>query len=84
MRTHAQILADAGGPHAVAKAIQSHVDADEVTLQKRVRAWSISSSVPGEYWQLLSAKGLATIDELASAAARRKGVEATVSDGAEA
>ena len=74
MRSHKKIIADAGGPHQVARLIQQGVEADEVTLQKRVRAWDVSDSIPGEYWALLSDKGVATLDELAQAAGVRKGI----------
>lgn len=80
MRTHVQIISENGGPHAVARAILPHVDADEVTLQKRVRAWSVSQSIPGEYWALLERLGAATIAELAAAAAERKGVAVPAND----
>ena len=74
MRTHAQILTDAGGAHAVARLILPHIAVDEVTLQKRVRAWVVSKSIPGEYWALFESVGLASIAELAADAADRKGV----------
>lgn len=75
MRSHKQIIADADGPHAVARLILPHVEADEVTLQKRVRAWVVSDSIPGEYWALLDTLGVAKLAELAATAASRKGVE---------
>ena len=74
MRTHKQIIADAGGPHQVARLIQQGVEADETTLQKRVRAWDVSDSIPGEYWALLADKGVAGLEELAQAAGARKGI----------
>lgn len=73
MRTHADIIAK-DGPHSLARLIQPHVDADEVTVQKRVRAWAVTGSIPGEYWALLERLGVATVAELAQAAALRKGV----------
>lgn len=78
MRTHAEILDT--GPHAIARLIQPHVDADEITLQKRVRAWAVTGSIPGEYWALLERVGVATVDELARAAAARKGVALPAND----
>lgn len=74
MRSHAQIIKDASGPHAVARLILPHVTATEITLQKRVRAWSVTGSIPGEYWPLLQRLGLATMDELGHDAAARKGI----------
>lgn len=84
MRTHAQIITDANGPHAVARLIGPHVDADAVTLQKRVRAWAVTGSIPGEYWALIERLGLASISELAADAASRKGVMIPANDAAPA
>jgi hypothetical protein len=36
-----------------------------------VRSWSARKSIPAEYWHGFSVKGLATLEELAEAAARR-------------
>ena len=80
MRTHSQIIVDAAGPHAVARLILPHVDADEVTLQKRVRAWSVTGSVPGEYWALFERLGIGTTAEMAADAASRKGVTLPAND----
>lgn len=82
MRTHSQIIIDAGGPHAIARQIMPHVEADEVTLQKRVRAWAVTKSVPGEYWALLDRLGVASIKELAGDAAHRKGVSVPAANDA--
>lgn len=83
MRTHSQIITDAGGPHAIARLIIPHVEADEVTLQKRVRAWAVSKSIPGEYWSLLERLGIAAMSDLAGDAAARKGIAIpTANDGA--
>lgn len=80
MRTHAQIIIDADGPHAVARLIGPHVEAEAVTLQKRVRAWAVTGSIPGEYWALIERLGLATVAELAADAASRKGVMIPAND----
>lgn len=80
MRSHAQIITDAGGPHSVARLILPHVVAAEVTLQKRVRAWSVTGSIPGEYWPLLQRLGMATMDELGHDAAARKGISIPAND----
>lgn len=75
MRSHAQIIADAGGPHRLARTLHPFLTIDEPTLQKRVRAWAVDPpSIPGEYWKLLSSLGIAQLDELAVAAARRKAI----------
>lgn len=49
-------------------------------MQKRVRAWAVTGSIPGEYWSLLERLGLATVEELAAAAAARKGVTLPAND----
>ncbi|MBU2233158.1 MAG: hypothetical protein KKG69_17980 [Alphaproteobacteria bacterium] len=36
-----------------------------------VRSWSARKSIPAEYWHGFSVKGLATLEELAEAAALR-------------
>ena len=79
MRTHADILSQ-HGPHAIARMILPHVEADEVTLQKRVRAWAVGGSIPGEYWGLLDRLGVASMDELAADAAARKGIVLPAND----
>lgn len=73
MRSHADIL-NANGCHAIAQVIEPHVEGDLVTVQKRVRGWAVTGSIPGEYWALLDRLGFASIDELAFDAARRKGI----------
>lgn len=73
-RTHIDIIREAGGPHAMARLLHQHVDADESSMQKRVRQWNITGSIPGEYWALLESLSLADTAELAASAAERKGV----------
>ena len=80
MRSHGQIITEAGGPHAVARMVHRHVEADEVTVQKRVRAWAVTGSIPGEYWALLDRLAVAPVAELAAAAADRKGVSLQAND----
>jgi len=73
MRTHADIIKDAGGPHAIAAKLEAHDHAPLATLQSRVRAWSLKDgSIPGEYWALLEQLEIATIRELAEAAHSRR------------
>lgn len=43
-------------------------------MQKRVRQWVVSKSIPGEYWPLLERLGIATMAELGADAASRKGI----------
>lgn len=60
MRTHQQIIKDAGGPTSVAKV----ANAEPGT----VKQWRRLDSIPGRYWVDLAAAGLATMDELGQAA----------------
>lgn len=81
MRTHAQIIADAGGHHGLTRSLLPNLpDQDEVTLRKRVLAWARTDSIPGEYWSLLAHIGIAPMDELTGAAARRKNIPITAND----
>lgn len=82
MRTHSDIIGQAGA-HAIARLITPHVDADEVTVQKRVRAWAVTGSIPGEYWPLLERLGIAPMDELAADAASRKGISLPANDSSQ-
>jgi len=69
MRTHHQIIADANGPAAIARVVG--VDPG---LAKQ---WKRNGSIPAPYWSGLAAAGVATLEELAdAAAARRSGSEA--------
>ena len=70
MRTHAQIL-DAAGQHSLAALLAPHLPDDLLTIQKRVRAWAVTDSIPGEYWALLEKLGIATVVELAEDAHER-------------
>lgn len=76
MRTHAEIIADADGPHALARVIKPFLDAPQATIESRCRAWNLTGSIPGEYWPLLASLSVASLDELAHAAAARKGIPA--------
>jgi hypothetical protein len=59
MRTHTQIIRDAGGPSALARAI----DVDPNTA----KAWTRSDSIPGRYWALIAEAKMASLEELAEA-----------------
>lgn len=63
MRTHVQIIEDAGGYQKLA----SHLDQPT----ERVRFWRRRQAIPPEQWKAVADKGLATLDELAEAAAER-------------
>lgn len=66
MRTHKQIIKDAGGPSAVAKVV--------VAEANTAKGWSRSNSIPAMYWEPIVAAHLATLEELAAAAAARRSV----------
>ena len=64
MRTHQQIIYDGGGYQGVATAL---------TLPKeRVRFWERRRAIPPEQWKAVADAGLATLEELAAAAASRR------------
>lgn len=65
MRTHACIIKDAGG------ALQLHNRLGLVRKLNTVRSWLQRDSIPAEYWRPIADQGLATLDELATAAAVR-------------
>ena len=64
MRTHLQILSDAGtdGEIAARLGLKAH----------QPRDWRIRKSIPADQWIAFSTNGLATLEELAEAAAERK------------
>lgn len=64
MRTHTQIIMSAGDGPAFAKAIGAPYN--------RVRQWIPTDSIPAPYWSAVVEAGLATLEELATAAARRR------------
>ncbi len=68
MRTHKQIITDAGGVSAV------HADMASVVSQHTVRSWFQRENIPAEYFAYFAARGWASVDELALAAAVKKGV----------
>lgn len=64
MRTHSQIVAAAGRPEEVAlrRSVSVHT----------VRSWAQRDSIPGEHWAGFAKDGVATLEELAVAAAARR------------
>ena len=64
MRTHIDIIDAAGGPSALAKVIK--VDANTV------KAWKRIGSIPAAHFTALAEAGLASLEELAAAAAARR------------
>ena len=72
MRTHQQVITEAGGAHVLAQQIANSVDGEVELLRKRIWAWFRGDSIPGEYWALMADKGVATVIELAEAAEAKK------------
>ena len=64
MRTHQDIIDAAGGASVLARAI----GADPNTA----KAWKRTDSIPAPYWTAISEAKLATLEELATAAAARR------------
>jgi len=62
MRSHLQIVQDAGGYREVARTLGLPPD--------RVRFWERRKSIPPTEWKRISESGLASLDELAAAAAQ--------------
>lgn len=66
MRTHAEIIRDAGGWRAVRDALGFSTD------DARVKFWFFRNSIPAEYFQALVALNLTTAEELALWPHRRR------------
>lgn len=66
MRTHTDIIRDAGGYQAVA--LKLHFEGRVET----VKSWAVRNNIPAEHWRGLVDRGLATADELMTGAAMRK------------
>ena len=64
MRSHTDIINDAGGVAAFARKIGAPYN--------RVRQWPTADSIPAPYWKATVEQSLATFDELAIAADRRR------------
>lgn len=64
MRTHIQIIEDAGGYKQLA--IHLH------QKPERLRFWARRKAIPPEEWVTVAEAGVATLDELAQAAAARR------------
>ena len=75
MRSHRAIIQATGGATAVARAILPFLPPDrwpdDRALANTVQGWKRSDNVPAEYWQAFASADLATLRELAAAAAAR-------------
>jgi hypothetical protein len=65
MRSHAQIIRDAGGYDTVHRRL--HWDGKRDT----VKSWVLRDSIPAEHWRAMVDQGLCSLDELATWAAVR-------------
>lgn len=72
MRTHQQIIKDHGALRLSRDLAERGIKVHFSTPQR----WSERSSIPGEYWAAIVDMGLATLEELASAADARAQGEA--------
>lgn len=63
MRTHSDIIIGAGGPSAIAKIVPASAGA--------IKQWRRTDSIPAPYWSAFAEAKIASLDELAKAAARR-------------
>jgi hypothetical protein len=66
MRTHAEIIADAGGWKALREKLGLKSD------DYKVKFWFFRNSIPAEYWKAVTDLNLTTVEELALAAHRRR------------
>jgi hypothetical protein len=62
MRTHRQIVADAGGPKKL------HRRLGIAGGYETVKSWAMRDRIPSHYWLRLANEGVATLHELAVAA----------------
>lgn len=74
MRTHEQIIVDADGPAKVGHAIGVEPGT--------VKQWKRLNSIPAPHWRAVVDAGLATLEELADAAANRSRPDLTARQGA--
>ena len=63
MRTHEQIITDVGGPTAIARIAGAEAGA--------AKQWRRNDSIPARYWAAIAAADVASLDELAEAAAAK-------------
>ena len=64
MRSHEQIITDAGGVTAFAQAISAPANL--------AQQWKRLDSIPAPYWKAVVVAGLATFEEMAEAAEKRR------------
>ena len=64
MRSHTQIVTDAGADAAIAELIGANVH--------QVRDWRLRDSIPAEWWARLTEREFTSLEELAAAAERKR------------
>lgn len=74
MRTHIEII-ETIGVTALAERLYGHMPAGRWpsvrSFANTVQAWKRAKSIPAEYWQAAAEADVASLEELAAAAARR-------------
>lgn len=68
MRTHQQIVKDAGASNLAARLPEAGVQLSQTTPQR----WSDRNSIPAEYWPALVTLKVATMTELAAGVKQRR------------
>lgn len=63
MRTHSQIIDDAGGHKALAEKLSA---AGESLTPEQTRFWVLRKSIPADKWRAVERAGIANVDELLS------------------
>ena len=74
--SHRDIIERAGGPAAFGRSIDPPVEANTTKQWKRL------DSIPSPYWDAIARAELATLAELAAAAARRRAAPETAQEAA--
>lgn len=64
MRSFQEIIKDAGGPTKLAQRISAPLE--------NAKAWKRNNSIPAPYWQAIEEAQVATLQELAAAAAAKR------------
>lgn len=71
VRSHAQIIREAGAPAIFVALAREGVAIPNIG---RVHAWALRDSIPGEYWNAFARAGFATLEELAAYAETKKAI----------
>jgi hypothetical protein len=71
MRSHQKIVRDEGAARLARRLVERGHQLHPGTPQR----WADRGSIPGEYWADFAAMGVATLEELAAGAAKRRAPE---------